>query len=386
MNIQNNAKKDISELESLVKDFYPYAKKQLGFDKRPELVFNSDIENAKKTLGKTGYYNPSTYTIVIYVDKRHPKDILRSFSHELVHHSQNCEGKLAGDIAAEEGYAQNNTHLRNMEKEAYLQGNIIFRDWEDTRKMAMQETNYNNGRNDIMSLMTERNKKLSAALAKKFNLNNFNLAEERGGASWHDDYKTELITYDEEEKDDDEEEVEEQEEHPMSPASKLAHNPSNREKEVSESVDIKEIIEEAVLEFLEDIKEEQPGEQEMKQDKIAPPEKGDVKNGYDKLVKAGFSPEEAKSLLQYFVKDLQEVEDEPVENPEEAEFEKDTPYPGRKELEDYGEHPGLGKGLEPAYNRDEEEELNGFPEEEHEPLSEWHNKEIYTKLKKLWTK
>ena len=33
-----------------------------------------------------------------------------------------------------EGYAQNDEHLRNMEKEAYLDGNMNFRDWEDEFK------------------------------------------------------------------------------------------------------------------------------------------------------------------------------------------------------------------------------------------------------------
>ena len=64
--------------------------------------------------------------ITIFVDKRHAKDILRSLSHELVHHKQNCEGKLA-NMKAGEGYAQKSPHLRNMEAEAYLLGNGFLR-------------------------------------------------------------------------------------------------------------------------------------------------------------------------------------------------------------------------------------------------------------------
>ena len=33
-----------------------------------------------------------------------------------------------------EGYAQKNEHLREMEKEAYLEGNLALRDWEDGHK------------------------------------------------------------------------------------------------------------------------------------------------------------------------------------------------------------------------------------------------------------
>ena len=31
-------------------------------------------------------------------------------------------------------YAQNDEHMRNMEKEAYLQGNLLMRDFEDNFK------------------------------------------------------------------------------------------------------------------------------------------------------------------------------------------------------------------------------------------------------------
>ena len=33
-----------------------------------------------------------------------------------------------------EGYAQDDEHLREMEREAYECGNMIFRDWEDNLK------------------------------------------------------------------------------------------------------------------------------------------------------------------------------------------------------------------------------------------------------------
>jgi len=41
-----------------------------------------------------------------------------------------------------EGYAQSNEHLREMEKEAYLEGNMTLRDWEDKYKKVLQETIY----------------------------------------------------------------------------------------------------------------------------------------------------------------------------------------------------------------------------------------------------
>jgi hypothetical protein len=51
---------------------------------------------------------------------------------------------LNSDIAGETelGYAQNNPHMRNMESEAYEKGNLCMRDWEDSVKVQLQETNY----------------------------------------------------------------------------------------------------------------------------------------------------------------------------------------------------------------------------------------------------
>ena len=71
----------------------------------------------------------------IYSDGRHDKDMLRSISHEMVHHAQNCRGDFEGAFEMGEGYAQKSPHLRNMEAEAYLLGNgFLVRDFEDSVK------------------------------------------------------------------------------------------------------------------------------------------------------------------------------------------------------------------------------------------------------------
>ena len=69
--------------------FFPYSQKTLGFDKQFSLNFASDQENSANPLGKTAYYDHSSSEITIYIDGRHIKDIMRSISHELVHHAQN---------------------------------------------------------------------------------------------------------------------------------------------------------------------------------------------------------------------------------------------------------------------------------------------------------
>ena len=120
----------------LANHYLPYAQKRMGFNKEPIINFIEDEENAANPLGKTGHYNPTTMEIVVYTSGRHPKDVLRSLSHELVHHAQNCRGDLTSQKVGEVGdnYAQTNMHLRNMEREAYDLGNMYFRDWCDSHK------------------------------------------------------------------------------------------------------------------------------------------------------------------------------------------------------------------------------------------------------------
>jgi hypothetical protein len=51
-----------------------------------------------------------------------------------VHHLQACRGDLTGFESTEEGYAQKDAHMNEMEREAYEKGNMCFRKWEDLYK------------------------------------------------------------------------------------------------------------------------------------------------------------------------------------------------------------------------------------------------------------
>ena len=122
------------EFQKLLSHFYQFAKSRIGFDKDASVNFISDPQNSVELLGKTAYYDPSQMSVTIYTDRRHPKDILRSVAHELVHHKQNCDGKMDNLNPTTPGYAQEDSHLRGLEEEAYLEGNMCFRDWEDDYK------------------------------------------------------------------------------------------------------------------------------------------------------------------------------------------------------------------------------------------------------------
>jgi hypothetical protein len=119
------------DYKSLIKELTKYMIKDgWNIQPLPKVVFkHGDTENARDFFGKTAYYDPNTKTIVLYTEGRHPKDIVRSFSHEMVHHEQNLDGRL-GDIYTTN--TQEDDRLNDIEKEANLNGTMTFRNWTDS--------------------------------------------------------------------------------------------------------------------------------------------------------------------------------------------------------------------------------------------------------------
>lgn len=74
-----------------VSDFVNYAKKYLGIDDDIEVVLAFERTADLKT---TAYYSLNGF-VKIYVKNRAIVDVCRSIAHELVHHLQNIEGRLA---------------------------------------------------------------------------------------------------------------------------------------------------------------------------------------------------------------------------------------------------------------------------------------------------
>ena len=168
--IQNDSNRNLNHLEQMIQHFFPFAQEQLGFFKPVMVSFQSDEENANKLLGRTAHYNPDDFSIAVYVDGRHPKDILRSFSHELVHHAQNCNGDFESAENLGPGYAQENDAMRNAELDAYKRGNIIFRDFEDLIKKGdiEIEIDFEKAGEPNMSLKEWKNNELNMLLLEKW--------------------------------------------------------------------------------------------------------------------------------------------------------------------------------------------------------------------------
>jgi nicotinic acid mononucleotide adenylyltransferase len=96
----------------------------------PKVKFiEDDVENARDFFGKTAYYNPNQRVIVLYTMDRHPKDIMRSFAHEMIHHMQNCDDRLNHTPTTN---INKDNYLYELEKEANTKGTMTFREWTDT--------------------------------------------------------------------------------------------------------------------------------------------------------------------------------------------------------------------------------------------------------------
>ena len=78
--------------QELLDNFLNFINDELEIDTPYSVYFVEDKANASEALGKTAMYNPSTKSVYVYVTNRHPKDIMRSIAHELVHHKQHCNG------------------------------------------------------------------------------------------------------------------------------------------------------------------------------------------------------------------------------------------------------------------------------------------------------
>ena len=127
-NLENNP-----EFKELLVSLTMYMMDHINIEPLPDLIFiEDDTKNAKDLLGKTAHYNPENKSITLYTLNRHPKDILRSYSHEMIHHKQNLEGKLT-DIQGQN--INEDEYLKELEREAYEYGNgLLFRGWENLIK------------------------------------------------------------------------------------------------------------------------------------------------------------------------------------------------------------------------------------------------------------
>lgn len=123
-----NEEKDSESFKQYFKEIAEFMKEN-GLNVYPFPKIHLDWSNQDGLFIKTGYYSPEEKAITVFCNERHPKDILRTFAHEMIHHSQNMNGINLSFTSNDD--VKDNKELEKIEAEAYLKGNIYFRKWTE---------------------------------------------------------------------------------------------------------------------------------------------------------------------------------------------------------------------------------------------------------------
>ena len=125
----NHRNKEMNfDYQKYIKSFVQFLRSQhLSIDPLPEIELKNDEQDG--LFIKTGYYDPDAMKVVAYVNDRHPKDVMRTIAHEFVHHMQNVQDP--NKDWGSNGDLEQDRKLRGIEGEAFLLGNILFREWTE---------------------------------------------------------------------------------------------------------------------------------------------------------------------------------------------------------------------------------------------------------------
>ena len=109
-----------SHKEDFIKSFLPFVKEELQLNQLPTIKVVDRIPGADGTT--FGCYQPDEAAIYIVSKGRHPKDVLRTLAHELVHYKQDLQDQLhdeSGVTGSEE------------ENEANATAGVIMRNYSE---------------------------------------------------------------------------------------------------------------------------------------------------------------------------------------------------------------------------------------------------------------
>lgn len=106
--------------QEVINNFINFCKEKLQIDHLPNIEFITDRKWAAEN-SSFGGYNPYYKSLQVYIGNRNLADILRTLSHELVHHKQNELGQIK-DI-------NDGTTGSDIENEANSVSGIIMREY-----------------------------------------------------------------------------------------------------------------------------------------------------------------------------------------------------------------------------------------------------------------
>ena len=127
----NESSEKKTDYQKYIKSFIDFLHEQnLKIDPLPEIKLDGSEQDG--LFIKTGYYSPEEKKVVAFTYGRALKDVMRTIAHEFIHHMQNLENpnkdwSSGGDL-------EDDRKLRGIEGEAFLLGNILFREWTEQMK------------------------------------------------------------------------------------------------------------------------------------------------------------------------------------------------------------------------------------------------------------
>lgn len=129
-NIDMSTKKDIFDYKPYILSLSHYMRDKGYTAKKLPRVILDNKDQGDAVFVYTGYFDPDKKGIRLFIHNRHPKDVLRTLAHELIHWKQDVDGVIAksgytGDKITED------KNLVKLEEEAYLKGNMAFRSWTE---------------------------------------------------------------------------------------------------------------------------------------------------------------------------------------------------------------------------------------------------------------
>jgi hypothetical protein len=110
----------VDPIHQVLPDFVRFACKQLGIEEHPTIDV---VDSVPGSEGLTfGQYNPEIQTIYLVAKGRHPKDVMRTLAHELVHYKQDQEDRLNAESGATGS---------NEENEANAMAGVVMRNYSE---------------------------------------------------------------------------------------------------------------------------------------------------------------------------------------------------------------------------------------------------------------
>jgi Zn-dependent peptidase ImmA (M78 family) len=85
-------------IHKILPDFVKFACNELQINEHPRIDVVDSVPGASGTT--FGCYNPEEQTIYLVSRGRHPKDVMRTLAHELVHYKQDIQERLGAESGA----------------------------------------------------------------------------------------------------------------------------------------------------------------------------------------------------------------------------------------------------------------------------------------------